>query len=325
MKPLGICLVALQLLTFGLSASGQVFDEESNWYKEIGIRDDYYSRFDFTRYTKEDVQKAKDKYLSIASVLTNDEWSGTYRRQTMLGGAEITWDRKKGFVYTYVYHTLAGLDFGKVKTVRDSVSFVPERLTVRKVKHFFEGEHIQVKFGEKHLLVPKSRLAEFAIWAAGREVPTGQRAREIYTEEGFFWEKAEDENKKIADIPTFPIGFVRLIRKPILSKVLSVGPLRIKREKSADWGTTSVNHFRTLTLAGGQENGVKTGMRFWIDDLEEWVEVVSVTANHSRAVVHRPFIDGREYCDKYENYGLTEFPCRDPKVGMVARTRVDYF
>ena len=317
--------ISLALFFLCFVAAAQISFEESNWYKEIGRYDDYYSRFDLTRYTKADVEAAKSKYLKIASAKSNDEWTGAYRRETMLGSAEITWGGQNGFVYTYVYHTLANLDYGSVKAVGSSIAFVPERKLDGNRKRFFEGKHIQVKFGERHLLVPEDRMAEFAIWAVGREVPTGRRMKEIYTEEGFFWEKIDDNEKAIANVPTFPSAYAHLIRQSIPSKVLSVGRLRIKREKSADWGTTSEDHFRTLILSSGRRHGVKVGMRFWIDDLEEWVEIVYVSANRSRAELLRPFIKDREYCGKYENNGVTEFQCRDPKVRMAARTRPEYF
>lgn len=320
-----IYLIVTISLFVSFFCAAQTINEESNWYKEIGKHDDYYSRFDFSRYTKSDVEKAKAKYLQIAATPTKDEWTGSYRRQTMLGSAEITWDRQNGFVYSYVYHTLANIDYGSAMSTGDSVSFASEKPTVWKGKRFFDEEHIRVRFGEKHLLVPKSRLSDFAIWAVGREVPTGRRKKEIYTEEGFFWEKVEDEHKKIADVPTYPDGYAHLIQKPIQSRVLSVGKLRIKREKSADWGTTSEDHLVTLKLSGGQRQRVRTGMRFWIDDLEEWIEIISVSANHSVAELSRPFIDGKEYCDRYENFSQIEFPCRSPKVGMSARTKTDYF
>src|SRR5688572_4509770 len=115
-----IFLIAITSFLFSLFCAAQTIDEESNWSKEIGKQDDYYTRFDFRRYTKDDVEKAKAKYLRITSAANDDEWAGTYRRETMLGSAEITWDRKNGFVYTYVYHTLANIDFGSVVSTGDS-------------------------------------------------------------------------------------------------------------------------------------------------------------------------------------------------------------
>ena len=321
-----IYLIAITSLLFPLFCIAQTIDDESNWYKEIGKRNDPYSSFDFTRYTKSDIEKAKAKYLRIAATTTDDEWAGTYRWQRMLGITELTWDLKNGFVYTHAYHTLASVDYGSTISTTDSVAFVSEKPTVRKGKYFLEGEHIRVKLGEKHLLVPESRLSDFAIWAVGREVPTGRREKEIVAEEGFFWEKVEDEDRKIADVPTFPDRYAHLIQKPIRSRILSVGKLRIKREKSADWGTTSEDHLVTLRLSTGQRQGVRVGMRFWVDELEEWIVIRSVLAKQSLAELSRSFIDGKEYCERYEKFGRTvEFPCRKPKIGMSARTRVDYF
>ena len=322
-RPTNVLLISLWSLTCSPVVLGQINFEESNWHKEIGRYDDWYSRFDLARYTKEDFERAKAKFLRIASEKSNNEWTGSYRRQTMLGSAEITWHPNSGYVYAYVYHTLASLGYGRVKWTEESVSFVSERPGYR--NHSFESKLIRVKLGERHLLVPEERMAEFAIWVVGREVPSGRRAKEIYTEDGFFWEKIDDGEKSVADIPSFPTAYRHLILQPIVSKLVAVGGLRIKRETSKEWGTTSIDHLRTLTLSAGKKQGVKVGMRFWIDELEEWVEIISVTATRSRASLERSFIDGREYCSRYENAGLTEFACRNPQVGMAARTRVDYF
>lgn len=320
-----IYLIAILLLAFGVGANGQVFDDESNWFKEIGRGDDFYSRFDFTRYTPKDVQLAKDRYLKIASGVTNDEWAGSYARQTMLGRAEILWDGQNGFVYSYVYHTLANLDYGSVKSVDDSITFVSKRVLTGKQVRFFEGDHIKVKFGERHLLVPKSRLTDFAIWAVGREVPTGRRAKEIYTEEGFFWEKVDNGDKQVADVPEFPPRYSHLVKKPIQSKILSVGKLKIKREKSKDWGTESEERWRVITIAKGRSDGVRVGMTFWVDELEERIEIVSVGTSESIARLTWIVIDGDEFCRNDEVPDGERFPCRMPKVGMKVRTKTQYF
>ena len=54
------------------------FDEESNWYKEIGKGDNLF-QIDFTRYTEEDILAAKSKYSNRRKPI-KDEWSGfTYK------------------------------------------------------------------------------------------------------------------------------------------------------------------------------------------------------------------------------------------------------
>jgi hypothetical protein len=317
-------IVLLHLLIAGVS-SGQGPDEESNWYKEIGRGDDPYSGFDYRKYTKDDIAKAKSKYLQIASERSNDDWAGSYSTSSMLGRAEIIWDKNNGFVYHFVYHTLASIDYGKVVTRGDSVWFASERFGTKDLKRSYEAEHIRVKLGQRHLLVPENRLKDFAILVAGLEVPHGRRKKEIEHEESFFWEKVEDEDKEVADVPTYPSRYAHLVQNPVRSQVLAVGKLRVKRKNSTMWATTSEDHMRSLTLSRGQRHGVKVGMRFWLDDLQEWVEVVSVRANRSVAELLRPFIKGKEYCDSYDKGKVTQFPCRDPGVGMQARTKTDYF
>jgi hypothetical protein len=307
-----------------LAVQAQEFDDESNWYKEIGRGDDYYTRFDFKRYSPEDIRNAKRKYLEIVAERSQDEWAGSYTRQTMLGRAEIIWSKHSGFVYHYVYHTLASIDYGRVATSDDSIFLVSER-NRPPAKWNLETELIRVKLGERRLLVPKDRLRDFALFAAGLEVATGRREKEVYSEDGFFWENVEDENKNIADVPTYPSRYAHLTRKPITLRIISSGRKQIKREKSEDWGTTSEEHWRNLTLSKGATSGVEVGMTFWIDAIEEWVEIISLRPNRSVARLSRSFFDGKEYCSKFENHSQIEFPCREPKIGMNARTKSDYF
>jgi len=159
--------------------------------------------------------------------------------------------------------------------------------------------------------------------AVGRDVQTARRQKEIYAEEGFFWENIEDRDKPIAEIPTFPRRYDHLIRKPIKLRVQAVGQRRIKRESGDGWSRE--DHSFRLRLSGGRNQGVRVGTRFWVDNLEEWMEVTSVATNYSFAELTRPFIDGREYCSRVENYTQIEFQCREAKTGMLVRTKTEYF
>ena len=82
---------------------------------------------------------------------------------------------------------------------------------------------------------------------------------------------------------------------------------------------------RRLTFSSGTKHGIKIGMRLWIDELEEWAEIVSVRASRSVAELSRPIIDDKEFCRNDEVPDGEQFPCRMPKVGMQVRTKTQYF
>jgi hypothetical protein len=53
----------------------------------------------------------------------------------------------------------------------------------------------------------------------------------------------------------------------------------------------------SVTLADGQNKGVKVGMDFFVPDLGEWVEVLRVNRSSSTARIRRDFdLEGREQC-----------------------------
>ena len=318
-------LIVLLSIAFCHPATAQSLDEDSNWYKEIGRGDYYYSHFDFTRYSKKEIQSAKSKYLQIMADPLQDEWAGSYTRETVLGRANLTWSQR-GFVYDYIYHTLANIEYGRVVLRGDSVFLVSERSPVGKRMRFPEGELIRVKFGERHLMVPQSELNDFALAAAGRGIPARVSNEAVYTEDGAVWEKVDDHNKSLAGGLTLPARYAHLVRQPIETKLLSSGKLRIVRKTSSNFALMSGDRVRLLTLSSGSRNGVRVGMSFWIDALEERVEILSVGPTRSVARLVRRFIDGKEFCRNDEGPDLTEpFPCREPKVGMRVRTKTAYF
>lgn len=315
-----LILIAITCLVASSVVMGQVLEEPSDWRKETGRESDFYSRFDFRRYSIKDVENAKSKYLSIVSKVTRDEWSGTYTRGTMLGYSELVWNETDGFVYAYTYHTLGHLDYGRVKFAGNSISFISQK-AVHLTQSNFE-EYVRVRFGERHLLVGKRKLADFAKLAVGREVAA---SRDTEAEGSFFWEMVGEEEKSIGETPEFPAEFQQLVLKPLTTTLVSVGKMRVKKEISKQWGTTSIDHLVDLRLSIGSGNGVRRGMRFWIDELEEWVDIVSVSKNWSLALLSRAVIDGKEHCDRFVDGNYSVFPCRTATPGMNARTRSNYF
>ncbi|MBX3289902.1 MAG: hypothetical protein KF855_11225 [Acidobacteria bacterium] len=289
------------------------FDEESNWYKEIGKGDNWYSRFDFTRYTEEDILAAKSKYSRIAENLSKDEWSGYYIQNRMLGVEELTWGNETGYVRTYIYHTLVFIDYGKAISKQDSIAFISEKPVLSPRRPVSMPNLIKVKFGDSHFLVPQKYLLDFAERAAG--------LKNLHGENDYYWIKEPDAAKKVFGLPVYPKQFAHLVRQPINMKITAVGKASLHQNRFDDGEVYSEELHRPITFDSGRNKGVKVGMYFFVDDLGEWVEITNVGQKQSVGVLLRYIINStQEECWEDEEKREGERPCREIKIGMAART-----
>ena len=161
------CFILLSVVSVTMTASSQDIDEESNWFKEIRGQDDYYSRFDFTRYTKADVRRAIQRYHAIVSSNDKNDWHGKYTRNVESGQTEFHWS-SSGYVSFHVYHTLAALDFGSVRENADTVQMFSETDASAKKRPIVENTYVKVRYGDRRFLVPEKRLQAFLDRAVGR-------------------------------------------------------------------------------------------------------------------------------------------------------------
>ena len=300
-------------------AFGQVIDNESNWFKLVKGVDDYNSRFDFTRYSKEDILTAAPIFKQIEMTKPTNEWEGVYSTGAAIGQAELRWRSRNGYVFHFVYHTLSNLDYGAV--IEDSISVKLNSRRVRKKKRvpLLEDRLMKVQVGKKHYLVPESSLKDFAERAVGREVTSD--------EEWSYWWRVDETELKSEELPTFPKQYSHLVVAPIKTKILFIGRRKIVPSEAT---TREVNYddiFISVTLAGGSANGLRRGMDFFIPHLGEWVEVTKVGKTRSVGRIRRDFsLERQEQCwDSEEGMG-NPFPCKKLIKGLGAVTRPnEYF
>ncbi|MEP7149872.1 MAG: hypothetical protein ABI857_13410 [Acidobacteriota bacterium] len=292
----------------------QTRDDESNWFKLVKDRDDYYSRFDFTRYSADDVLKAARIYKQIEETTSADEWEGLYSTQVAIGEAELRWRASKGFVFHHVYHTLSSLQYGAVLAEASAVRLISPN--ARQVKSpLFRDRLIKVKFGKKHYLVPQSRLRDFAERAAGREITD-------FLEEWHFWQRIDEYDLTVEGLPSYPEEYAHLIVSPIKTKILRVGHRRVVPSKST---TDTVNYddiYVSVALADGYNKGIKAGMDFFVPELGEWIEVRKVTRFRSSGRIRRDFdLEGREQCWDSDKGSGQPFTCKKVVKGLAVVTK----
>lgn len=307
-------------VALGMTVFSQTIDRESNWSKETGRADDWYTHFDFRRYTIEDVSTARTRFLEIEGDKTLNEWEGLYYNEQMLGRGELMWSVKSGFVKAYTYHTLASLDYGKINRHNLRIVLKSEKRTRT------EGLCL-VKFGSTHFLVPVESLRSFAEDAAGLSITPKSAEDEENLD---YWVKSSDMDSPVFGLPVFPDEFKKLVRQPIAIVAERFSIPMLQKEVSADGAVSWEEKRYIVTLSGGRNKGIRKGMSFYIDDLEERVDVISVGRTRATALLLRSFESNQEICFKYVKapsgaYDQVRFECRPTKPGLPARTLSETF
>lgn len=304
-----IRLIAVLSLLVTSYSFAQTTNEE-NWYKETGRGDNWYTKFDFKRYTKDDVRRASSKYLRIVGREDLNEWEGHYRLPLMLGEAELIWSSKDGFVEAYTYHTLAGLNFGRTVNHHEKVQFHSEKPTASKL---IGRELIKVKFGDTHFLIAQIYLRNFAERAAG--------LTSVPEENEYYWIKTSDEDKKVFGLPVYPKRFQYLIRQPIRTKILSIGKPRLRQDKFENGEVYAEYHERLIGFDAGLDKGVKVDMSVFAEDFDEWIRIVRVSKNRSFGILSRSLSKAKkEVCWVEDSVRERERPCVSVRIGVFART-----
>jgi len=315
-----IIIIVFVNVTSLTSIVGQTFNEESNWFNEIGRYNDYYSRFDFRRYTETDVIKAKTKFLEIESDSTLNEWEGLYHKEAMLGHDELMWSVHSGYVKTHTYHTLDSLDYGRAERTGSTISLT----SLKSGKPGSTEQLCFVKFGNTHFLVSRTSLSYFAAEAAGLSV------NDTYDENKYYWVKFSERDEKVFGLPVFPKQFAHLVRQPISVIVKRFSRPKRHRGKSIDGTFTWEENRYAVTLNGGHNKGLRIGMSLYIDDLEERIEIVRVYKTKSIAVLTRSLELNDETCSKLVQknppyWHDIEFECRPIRARIAARTLSEIF
>ena len=309
-------LKTLSILFFLAGVSlGQTLDEDTNWFKEIGRSDDFCTRFDFARYSIDDVLKAKRRYLEVNGSTRGDQWHGVYRGGAeAVGSVELHWNDRFGYVYFYVYHTLASLDHGSVVEDAESVRMVSEKSAGFPKRFDSKRKLIKVLYGERRFLVPEDRLPDFLDRAAGLSTSI--------LDYDYYWEKSDLDSPKHFGTPVVPEKYRTMVRRPIETTILRIGKRKIRRDVFDDGTVNYEEAHHYVYLQAGIRQGVKVGMNFFVDELGEWIEIVETDTDGSVGRIRRDFDKNKnEQCRDSEVGQGDLVACVAVKAGMTARTK----
>lgn len=313
MKRLKFSVILSVALALSRISVGQTIEEGGNWYKETRGLDDYYSQFDFNKYSKSDVVKAVRKYKQIEQNKPNAEWEGLYLTDSETGNAELHWNGTDGYVFYYVYHTLASLDFGSSENSESAVRLISESSQASKASMRFSSRLVKVKFGSKHFLVPEKHLSDFGERAAGRETSLYP----FWT----YWQKKDEIGNNVFGLPEFPKQYSRFLKRPIVTQIKSIGRRTIYQDKFDDGSINFEEIHLQVTLRDGSNKRIKPGMDFFVDSLGEWIEILKVKRSSSVGRIVRRFSEtGQDECWDSEKGSGNPIPCNTIELGLPART-----
>lgn len=283
---------------------------ETNWLKNYRIYNEDFINFRYDQYSKQDLIRFREMLDQFKAAKSNDKWDGTYSDGQEVGFTTFTWNTEVGFVDFYVYTCypeLRNLNFGRVENAPSYIQIF--RDNSKPYDGIISKKYIKVKWGEVQFLVEEPSLGAFAEKAVGIYVePENTESGESYK-----WYKYMSRGMtedKLKGLPEFPSEYKHLQRLPVQARIVSVSKRKLVKDYE-DPLNNEQSAVYEIRLNSGEKAGIKKGLKLYIEETEEELEIISVGQNSSVGKLIRD-IDavGKDSCVD-NNY--QETPCRKIK------------
>lgn len=321
-------LVWVLSMQVGFGQDSELSPSPESWLMEYNIytTQPVYLRYD--RYSKEDIVRFREKLDLLKTAKFSDEWEGIYYRGVGddVGISSFRLDSKAGFVNFYIYTCfpeLRYINYGQVSNITDFIIITPE-FAIDSSRKASPVKYIKIKWNDRNYLVEDSSLPAFAEKIVGIYVEPEDAADENYQKWANYWVKGGTE-KKLTGLPEFPPSYKKFQRLPIETKITAVGKRTMEKEiKTADWlwsaEEIAVYH---LTIGGGADKGIKKGMIFHIDELDENILITEVKKNSAVGILARTIDEQKnDYCQDDE---YNQIACPKIKPYLKIKTEIGLF
>ena len=308
--------LVLQLVFLNVYA--QQTEEIENWFNPQDIP----LRLEYKRYSREDAELLRNKYLLLKEQSPVDEWEGEYVLESEgLNHHGLIWSNNLGFAEFSIYTcfpTLQYVNYGKIEQTPARIKLIPEIQKDSPRKQKSPETLVKVKWGEIHYLVEEDYLPIFCERAAGLDIKTDNSQNAF----PYYFYKMEDLRKETFGLPQLPDLYKKFLRYPIETKILSLDKRSITSDKNEWNGEIEKRAEYSFTIAAGSNQGVKVGMFFFIPDIEEWFEITKVSSKTSIVYLSREADEsGSDVCfdSNYEKVS-----CKNLSVGLQVKTQHNY-
>jgi hypothetical protein len=293
MKLQKIILVLLFLLASVPICFGQVnekkpsvdavkyFDENKRWYNEFTEH-----WFYFNNISENDIRDSIIHWEQIGKDLENttNEWSGTFGNGGETHGDYLRWSEKSGFIWLRVNKCQGGpmqIIRGKVSFSLTGVQLIPESIFGEMgshgkdhSKHNQKYEFLFVRWYDVPFLIEKRTISDFADYTAG----LGE-FNENYQFLGilgspFFSKLGVEYNENADELPKFPKGYEKFIKKPVKAKIIAIGKSFRRTDKdNEDWEELITE----VKLDAGKNKGAISNLFLhFVKEEEHWMEKIII-------------------------------------------------
>lgn len=329
-----IGLAAFLILLFASHGSfGQTISEDDGvirdkWITDLNVWPEGFLRPRYDRYTSVNLDRFKNILQDIESSPKTTDWEGTYwHDRTELGTTQLRL-RGSAYVTYYVYSCfpeLRWISYGNVTDFTDTVQTEIEFNSVAPLSRS-KTTHVKVFWGNRRYLVEESSLAAFAEKAAGIFVEPESMDHPNFEKWSNYWVNGIFE-EPLLGLPTFPSRYAHLARQPIHGEIVYVGKpskkddFEIKTANSTQYFSKAVLY--AVSVNRGKNQGVKTGMIFYLPATDDTVYIKSVGATKSVGFVIR-YQDESGGEDCVSESGETQ-KCKPIRVRMKVQTSTGEF
>lgn len=221
------------------------FDENKRWYNDY--TEHWFRFFDIP---EEEVRNSIIQWEKIGADLENakEQWAGTFVNGSDTHGDYFRWSEKSGFVWLKVNKCAGGpmqIIRGRAIADSDKVQLFPEHISGK--EHHGHDDHkksqktidlLFVKWRDVPFLVNKDLISDFADYTAG----LGDYNEHLFDSLPFLQKIGAEENDKAEELPVFPNGYEKFVKKPVSGQIVSI----VKSFRRADSESYNAKNWEKL-------------------------------------------------------------------------------
>lgn len=293
------------------------FDENKRWYN------DYTEHwFNFFDIPEEEVRNSIIQWEKIGADLENakEQWAGTFFSGGETHGDYFRWSEKNGFVWLKVNKCAGGpmqIIRGRVIVNSNQIQLLPEHKSG--TEHHGHGGHqksheqinlLFVKWRGVPFLVPRNAISNFADYTAGLGEFNGYFSSILGNP--FLGKSGVEGNENFDELPVFPVGYEKFVKKPIKGQIISIGK-SFRRTDPIEYNAENWEHLVIpVRINVGKAHGAVPNLQLFFVDVEssgvEEIKIKKVAANTSLAEIIRTVRKRNCVVTEYNDCENPEFP-----------------